>query len=324
MAARRNPLTLPRTSSTTALAIETLARLKKRNQPFFLAVGYYRPHLPFVAPKKYWDLYDRDKISPAKNPFLPTYSPVMAMNSAYELKGCYDLEYVKHPAKASLPEGEARRLKHGYYASVSFVDACFGRLIEGLAHLELDGNTIVVVWGDHGWKLGEHGSWCKQTNYDIDVRVPLLVRTPGTSARGAKCERLVELVDLFPTLCDVAGVEIPDDLEGTSFAPLLRNPKQSWKSAAFSQFHRSPGVTPDGGRYMGYSMITPEYHYVEWRDWDAAQGVAGDVMAVELYHRKADPGENTNIARFKENGELVTALAEQLDRGWRAARPADQ
>ena len=155
----------------TDLAIETMRRLKEKDEPFFLALGYYRPHLPFVAPKKYWDLYDRDKLSMASNPFLPKNSPVMAMNSAYELKGCYDLEHVKHPSVANLTENEARMLKHGYYASVSFVDACLGKLMAGLTEIGLDQNTIVVVWGDHGWKLGEHGSWCKQTNYNIDLRV---------------------------------------------------------------------------------------------------------------------------------------------------------
>ncbi len=308
----------------TELALETLHRLKDDDRPFFLALGYYRPHLPFVAPKKYWDLYDPELISPATNPFLPAYSPVMAMNSAYELKGCYDLEFVRHPAVASVDERTARRLKHGYYASVSFVDACFGRLLDGLARLDLDKNTIVVVWGDHGWKLGEHGSWCKQTNYDIDVRVPLLVRVPDLPAHGARCERLVELVDLFPTLCDVAGIEIPDNLEGTSFKRLLRNPDREWKSAAFSQFHRNPRVTPDGKRYMGYSMITPQYHYIEWRYWDPVGNIAGDLAAVELYDRESDADENTNVADFKENSEIVERLSRQLHQGWRAAAPDGQ
>ena len=305
----------------TDLALETLQRLKDKKQPFFLALGYYRPHLPFVAPKKYWDLYGRDAISMANNPFLPTYSPIMAMNSAYELGGCYDLEHVQHPAVSKLSQENARRLKHGYYASVSFVDACFGKLVNGLAELGLDKNTIVVVWGDHGWKLGEHGSWCKQSNYDIDVRVPLLMRVPGLSSAGGRCNRLVELVDLFPTLCEVAGVDIPDNMEGTSFKPLLLDPELDWKSAAFSQYHRNPRVTPDGKRYMGYSMVTPRYHYVEWRFWNHVSGVAGDLAAVELYDHENDPDENRNIAEFKENGQIVEQLSRQLQDGWRSAVP---
>ena len=172
----------------------------------------------------------------------------------YELRACYDLEHVKHPAEFQLSEAEARRLKHGYYASVSFVDACFGKLMHGLEELGLADNTIVVLWGDHGWKLGEHGSWCKQSNYDIDVRVPLMIRIPGQSAAGAKTESIVELVDLYPTVCDAAGLPIPEIMEGVSVKPLMEDPQRTWKSAAFSQFHRAPRITPDKGRYMGLSM----------------------------------------------------------------------
>ena len=306
----------------TDLALDTLQRLKGMGRPFFFALGYYRPHLPFVAPKKYWELYDRDKLSMANNPFLPRHSPIMAMNSAYELKGCYDLEHVQHPSVSKVSEENARRLKHGYYASVSFVDACFGRLMTGLAKRGLGENTIVVVWGDHGWKLGEHGSWCKQTNYDIDVRVPLLIRVPGLSAAGARCDGLVELVDLFPTLCDVAGIEIPDNMEGASLKPLLLDPEREWKAAAFSQFHRNPRVTPDGKRYMGYSMVTSRHHYIEWRFWNHISGVAGDLAAVEMYDRKTDPDENTNIANLAENRHILKQLSRQLQRGWRFAVPA--
>lgn len=303
----------------TDLAIETMARLKDRKQPFFLALGYYRPHLPFVAPAKYWDLYDRETLSMASNPFLPKGSPVMAMNSAYELKGCYDLEHTKHPSVASLTEDEARLLKHGYYSSVSFVDACFGKLMQGLADLGLDKNTIIVVWGDHGWKLGEHGSWCKQTNYDIDTRVPLLVHVPGQTVAGAQCDRLVELVDLYPTLCDAANVPIPGNMEGTSFVPLLADPKQEWKDAAFSQFHRSPRVTPDKGDYMGLSMVTSRHHYVEWRTWDDGKKIVGELAAVELYDLQTDPNENVNIAGTPEGKQLITKMSVQLKRGWRSA-----
>ena len=300
----------------TELAIETLKRLKNQNQPFFLALGYFRPHLPFVAPSKYWNLYDRDRISMADNPFLPRNSPVMAMNSAYELKGCYDLEDTLHPAMGQLDEATARRLKHGYMASVSYVDACFGKLMSGLDELGLADDTIIVVWGDHGWKLGEHGSWCKQTNYNIDVRVPLMIRAPGVSRPGADCERLVELVDLYATLCDVAGVAVPDGLESVSLKPLLIDPQSQWKSAAFSQFHRNPRVTPDQKRYMGYSMMTERYHYVEWRHWDNVAGVSGDVAAVELYDLQTDPDENENIAGEAEQAALVASLARKLKSEW--------
>ena len=300
----------------TDLALETLQRLKEKEQPFFLALGYYRPHLPFVAPKKYWDIYKCDEISRAGNPFLPRGSPVMAMNSCYELNGCYDLEHVGHPSVFQVSEENARRLKHGYYASVSFVDACFGKLLKGLAELDLHENTIVVVWGDHGWKLGEHGSWCKQTNYDVDLHVPLMIRVPGIGSPGSRCERLVELLDLYPTLCDVAGIPIPETMEGTSLKPLLTDPEMGWKPVAFSQFHRDPRVTPDKKRYMGYSMVTSRYHYVEWREWNHLGGIPGDLAAVELYDHESDLSENANIANVESNHQLVKELSDQMKRTW--------
>lgn len=306
----------------TDLAIETLKRLKTKDQPFFLAVGYYRPHLPFVAPKKYWDLYDRNTISMAPNPFLPKDSPLMAMNSAYELTNCYDLEYVEHPAEFQLSEETARRLKHGYYASVSYVDACFGKLFAALKEQGLDDNTIVVAWGDHGWKLGEHGSWCKQTNYNIDTHIPLIIKAPGMKAPGKPCHRLTELVDVYPTLCDLAGLDIPEILEGASLKPLLYDPDRPWKSAVFSQYHRRPKVSPDRKRYMGYSMVTPDYHYVQWHTWDNETHKAGDQVATELYDMHADPEENVNIAGQPENAPIVQRLAKQLKAGWRAAKPS--
>ena len=303
----------------TDMAIEKLKQLKEQNQPFFLAVGYYRPHLPFVAPKKYWDLYDRNSLSMASNPYLPKNSPPMAINSCYELNACYDLEHVKHPAIFQIPEETARLLKHGYYASVSFVDACLGRLMEGLRESGLDTNTIVVVWGDHGWKLGDHGSWCKQTNYNIDTRVPLLIRAPGGYQNGQSCDQLAELVDLFPTLCDLAGIDIPDNMEGTSLKPLLKDPEAELKSAVFSHYHQKPKSTIDGNRYMGYSMVTARYHYVEWFRWDDEKKVTGDQVGVELYDNQMDPDENINVAGSPENKELVRNLSQLLKAGWRAA-----
>jgi iduronate 2-sulfatase len=306
----------------TRLALDTLKRLKQGDKPFYLALGYFRPHLPFVAPKKYWDLYDRDSLPLAANPFLPKDAPPMAMNSCYELRGCYDLEHVKHPAQEKLDEKTARSLKHGYYASVSYVDACFGRLIKGLKALELDQDTIVVVWGDHGWKLGEHASWCKQTNYAIDTKVPLMVSVPGMNTRGRRCERLTELVDLYPTLCDLAGVGIPAELEGTSLVPLLDDPTRPWKKAAFCHYVQRPKVTPDNRCYMGFSMTTERYHYVQWHSWDQDTEQAGDQVAVELYDHQTDPHENINCAAQPAYAERVKRLAQQLKGGWQAARPS--
>jgi iduronate 2-sulfatase len=180
-------------------------------------------------------------------------------------------------------------------------------------------NTIIVVWGDHGWKLGEHGSWCKQTNYNIDTRVPLFIRAPGVHPEGQFCDQLTELVDLFPTLCDLAGITIPGYTEGISLKPMLKNPELELKSAVFSQYHQRPKVTPDGKRYMGYSMVTSRYHYVEWYFWDNEKKEAKDFAVSELYDNEVDPEENINIAGFLENQELVQNLSRQLKAGWRAA-----
>jgi len=304
----------------TALALDKLKELKEKHQPFYMAMGYYRPHLPFVAPRKYWDLYDRDKIPPADNPFIPENSPPMAINAMYELNGCYDLEWVQHPAREKLPEETARLLKHGYYASVSYVDACFGRLMDGLKEMGLEEDTIVVVWGDHGWKLGEHGSWCKQTNYNIDTRVPLMIRVPGKKyASGVECPQLTELVDLYPTLCDLTGIDIPGDMEGISLARMLENPAVPLKTAAFSQYHQKPRSTLDGKRYMGYSMVTERYHYVEWFTWDNDRKLRGEMVGRELYDLESDPRENISIAGFPENKELIRSLSRKLESGWRSA-----
>jgi len=307
----------------TKLAIETIDRIKDMDKPFFLALGYYRPHLPFVAPKKYWDLYNEDEITPAPNPFLPTNSPPFAMNSTYELGSCYDIkDFRKHPVDGPLPEDIQKSLKHGYYASVSYVDACFGNLIDALKEKGLMQNTIIAVIGDHGWKLGEHGSWCKQSNYEIDTHVPLIVYSPDMNARGQKSDRLTELVDVFPSLLDLAGIEIPDYLQGTSIAPLMDNPDQEWKSAIFSQFHRRPRIAYDGQRYMGYGMRTERYHFIDWYFWDNENKVPLNYAACELYDHKNDPQENINIADKPENQELINNLRKELKAGWRAARPA--
>ena len=303
----------------TDMALDKLNELSEGNQPFYFALGYYRPHLPFVAPKKYWDLYDRNSLSLASNPYLPENSPPMAINSMYELRACYDLEWTGHPASFHMPEETARLLKHGYYASVSFVDACLGRVMKRLEELDLDKNTIVVVWGDHGWKLGEHNSWCKQTNYNIDTRIPLFIRDPRGRSNGIQCQQIVEAVDMFPTLCDLAGIPIPDNMEGISLKPMLKNPERPLKSAVFSHYHQKPRQTLDGKRYMGYSMVTLGHHYVEWYQWDNEKKVAYDLVGRELYDNQADPDENINIVDNPENRELVVKLSAQLKAGWRAA-----
>lgn len=305
----------------TELAKNTLDKLAKKEQPFFLALGYFRPHLPFAVPKKYWDLYDREAIPAASNSFLPENAPVMSINSMYELRGYDGFSDLKHPSQNRMNADTASILKHGYYASVSYVDALFGDLVKHLKKLGLYDNTIIILWGDHGWKLGEHNSWCKQSNYDIDIHVPMIIRYPNQPNRGSQTYGITELVDMFPSLCELAEIPSPKYMQGSSFVPLLENPKRTWKKAAFSQFHRRPKVTPDGKRYMGYSIRTADYHYVEWYYWDHKTGTKGEYVTCELYDNRKDPNENQNIAGIRENLQKVNELSTQLKAGWKAAQP---
>ncbi|MCB1206788.1 MAG: sulfatase-like hydrolase/transferase [Verrucomicrobiae bacterium] len=290
-------------------AIEAMRKLAAGDQPFFLAAGFIRPHLPFVVPRKYWDLYDRSKISLATNPFLPRGAPPMSFGEArfqggfYELRDYMDYSEARWPSAGPLEESYQRELKHGYYASVSFTDALVGRLLDELDRLGLARNTVVVLWGDHGWKLGEHGGWCKQTNYEIDTRAPLIIRSPEAKGNGRHSDALVEFVDVYPTLCDLAGIPIPQVLEGSSLAPLLADPSATVKKAAFSQFPRKL----DDRNYMGYAMRTDRYRYIEWLDSER-----GAIAAQELYDHAIDPDENENLAVQEGKAALLESLSRQL------------
>lgn len=309
----------------TELAKKSLTRLSKLDKPFYLGLGYFRPHLPFAVPKKYWDLYDPDKIPLANNPHIPKDAPIYAMNSMYELRGYDGFHHIGHPTSSyRMNEDTARILRQGYYASVSYVDALLGDLLSHLKKLGIYENTIIVVWGDHGWKLGDHNSWGKMTNYNIDLRVPIIIRSPNQKNRGVQTDALVELVDLFPSLCELAAIDIPEYMQGTSFVPLIENPDLPWKSAAFSQFHRRPRVSADGNRYMGYSLNTAQYHYIEWYTWDPETGIKGQLRGVELYDRINDPYETVNLAEKEKLDEVKTSLSNQLAEGWRKALPKSQ
>lgn len=289
---------------TAELAVRALREIGRKPQPFFLAVGFSKPHLPFIAPKRYWDLYDPAKIQLAPNPDPPKDAPEYALTSFGELRN-----YRGIPAEGPVPEATARRLKHGYYAAASYMDAQMGKVLDELDRLGLAKNTIVVLWGDHGWKLGEHGSWCKHSNVENDTNAPLLMAAPGMKAAGKRTRALVEFVDIYPTLAELAGLPLPAHLEGTSFKPLLDRPERPWKPAAFSQYPR--------GGVMGYSMRTDRYRFTVW----VKRGDRTQVEATELYDHREDPQENTNIAGRPGNAGLVRELMEQWRRGWPGARP---
>jgi iduronate 2-sulfatase len=288
------------------LAVKTLREISQRPEPFFLAVGFIKPHLPFVSPKKYWDLYDETKIELAPNPFPPKNAPDYAILSIGELRLYHDVPL------SHVPDDLARRLKHGYYAGVSYIDAQVGKVLDELDRLGLSRNTIVILWGDHGWKLGEHDAWAKHSNCENDANAPLIVSVPGMKNASARTGALVEFVDIYPTLSELAGLPLPKYLEGTSFKPLLDNPKLPWKTAAFSQYPR----TQRGG-LMGYSMRTDRYRFTVWVD----RNDCTKVDAVELYDHQKDQQENTNIATDPANAELVAKLMEQWKNGWRGASP---
>lgn len=294
-----------------ALAVETLRDLSRREEPFFLAVGFIRPHLPFVSPRKYWDLYDPAKIELAPNPFRPKGAPEYAVLPGSEMRAYHGI-----PA-GSIPPGLARQLIHGYYAAVSYTDAQVGRVLDELDRLGLRENTIVILWGDHGWKLGEHDAWCKHGNTENDTNAPLILSAPGMKAAGQKTDAFVELVDVYPTLTELAGLPLPaQPLEGLSFTPLLAEPGRAWKTAAFSQFPRTAGQT-GAGDMMGYAMRTDRHRLTVWVD----RSNHDKINAVELYDHASDPLENTNIAADPANAELVEQLIAQWRKGWRAARP---
>jgi arylsulfatase A-like enzyme len=280
-------------------ALEELRRLKDR--PFFLAVGFHKPHLPFNAPKKYWDLYSPEDIeSPARNQW-PEDMPAVAGSNWGELRA-----YTGIPAQGPVDETFTRLLIHGYYACVSFTDALVGRLLAELDRLDLRQNTIVVLWGDHGWKLGDYGAWCKHTNFERDTRAPLLLSIPGQKNAGAATNALVEFVDIYPTLAEACGLEVPAHCEGLSMLPLVENPQRPWKAAAFSQYPR--------GKLMGYSIRTERWRYTEWIERET-----GSVTARELYDHSTEDTPGANLAGLAAYADTVGELSALLDRGrgWR-------
>jgi arylsulfatase A-like enzyme len=279
-----------------AKAIETLRRIQ--DKPFFLAVGFVKPHLPFACPKKYWDLYDRDRIPLPPNPDKPTEDIVeMAYHEGFELRQYQDI-----PRKGKLSEDLSRTLIHGYYACASFADAMVGRVLSELDLLGLTDNTVIVLLGDHGWHLGDKEIWCKFTAFRESSVVPLMVidpRSPG----GRRINGMVELVDLCPTLCELAGVEPPSGLEGRSFVPLLNDVSNDWKTAVFTQAGRGSAWK----EYIGTSMRTDRYNYIEWR-----HRINGNLRARELYDLKNDPLEMKNLAGNPEHKRLLDRLAKQM------------
>jgi arylsulfatase A-like enzyme len=269
-------------------AIDDLKRFEKTGEPFFLALGFVKPHLPFNAPKKYWDLYNEEQIVLPSNQEKPENAPKEAMHTWGELRSYHGI-----PKKGPLPNETAKKLAHGYYASVSYTDAQIGKVLTELERLGLAENTVVVLWGDHGWHLGEHGLWCKHCNFDRVMNAPLIIRAPGITS-GAKTETLVEFVDVYPTLCDLTGLKQPSHLDGKSLLPVLENPDKTHKKAVFSRYHD------------GESVITKDFIYTTWiKD--------GKYISQMLFDHKNDPAENINVAEKPAYKKIVAEMNRLLE-----------
>jgi len=281
------------------IAAEAVKRLEsykaKPDQPFFLAVGFLKPHLPFIAPKQYWDLYDPDALPMPQTDGAPEGAPSYAATNSGELRSYSDM-----PKQGAVNEATTRHLIHGYYAATSYTDAQIGKLLDALNRLELADNTIVALWGDHGWHLGDHGMWCKHTNYEQAARIPVIVSAPG-GARGVASSAMVETVDLYPTLCELSGLQPPKAIDGRSFAPVVQ---QSSRQARDYVTH----VYPRGNR-LGRAIRTSRYRMVEWK----VPGDAASAAEIELYDYQNDPLETKNLAAIQPAiaAELRAKLAAQ-------------
>ena len=274
------------------VATQAIALLEQHKaEPFFLAVGFYKPHCPFIAPKKYFEPYPLEKIEVPDVPagFEKTV-PAAALTSTQPWPNY------------QLGKEELRQSKRAYYAAISFVDAQIGRVLDALDRLGLRDNTIVVFWSDHGYSLGERGLWMKQNCYEESARVPLIVAAPGlTPAKGSHASsRLVELVDLYPTLADLAGLKPVTPLAGASLRPLLAQPDAAWDRPAFTQVQRNGG-------FSGHSVRTPRWRYTEWEDGE---------RGAELYDHDADPGELKNLATDARFAATVAELKALVKKNW--------
>jgi iduronate 2-sulfatase len=325
----------------TEVAIATLKDMVATNKekPFFLALGFKLPHLNWVAPKKYWDLYDREKIALPEQTEGPSNGARIGLHPSFELRVRANV-----PKIGPMGDELSRTLLHAYYASVSYVDANIGKMIAALKAAGVSDNTIIIVWGDHGWHLGDMGIWGKATNYEIATRVPLIISTPEMKAKGEGTNALVELVDIYPTLCELAGIPNPDHIVGKSFAPLLEDADQEWKDSALSQFPSpalrewaanplsaemretffGPLIEEVEGRIieqhgeqwdrdlfenhlMGYSLRTNRYRVVTWLD---SRNPKVEPVFVELFDHDKDPKETVNVA--EDNPAVVKELSAKV------------
>ena len=270
-------------------SIQDLKNLKATGKPFFLAVGFVKPHLPFNAPKKYWDLYDSKKIELPKNNQFQANVP----NRARHLWG--ELRYYKDiPKKEQVSNEMAKKLIHGYYASVSYVDAQVGKLIKGLDDLGMRENTTIILVGDHGWSLMEHGLWVKHSNFEVALQVPLII-SDSDIQKNKKTNSIAELVDLYPSICDLANISKPAHLEGNSLTNALKNPSKVFKNKAYARYQK------------GETLIADNFFYTEWQ-------INDKTIAKMLYDHNTDPDENRNLAIEDRYKIVVDSLSNILNK----------
>ena len=337
-------------------------RSKGDSRPFFLATGFHKPHLPFFAPSKYYDMYPSiDQTKPPANPDVPNNMPPIAFGTSdglrkytdmkkYNLPECfYNATAAMYGEKCKIGGADALGLRRGYYSALSYTDAQIGRVLKELEAQGLADNTIIVLWADHGWKLGEHNMWTKMTNMEDDTHVPFLLRVPGATDSGMRTKALVELIDIFPSITELAGLPVPSmcpeknrDLlacvEGSSVAPLLQDPNKEWKKAAFSQFARPyvgirnitghPKFKPRNEEaVMGYAIRTDQYRFVEWYSFDHMTATPDftEVWGTELYDHTQEyqyfNDENVNMAADSNMVSMVKQMRAMLQAGWRSALP---
>jgi iduronate 2-sulfatase len=282
-------------------AVEWMDRSVREKKPFFIAAGFRRPHAPYAAPKRYFDLYPPEQIPLPKT-------------SLGDFRRLLPAAVNHDPPDKPLSEAETRQFLAAYYACTTFVDTQVGVLLDTLDRLRLWDNTVVVFLSDHGYHLGEHGGlWHKNSLFEESARIPLIVAAPGHRT-GRHSPRLVELVDLYPTLAQLCGLKPPDTLEGTSFVPLLDNPDLRWKLGAFTMQGRGKERTEAAKdvQFIGRSVRTERWRYTEWED--GRQGV-------ELYDHRTDPDELVNLADNPKYKQVRAELSALLRSGWRATRP---
>lgn len=275
----------------TKRAINKLKALKNENKSFFMAIGYVSPHLPFIQPKKYWDMYDHDAIKLADNSFQPKNSPDIAIeaqhNSAEMRKNYLDI-----PENGQLDDSLARNLIHGYYASVTYMDALIGELIKALDDLGLRENTTIVFWSDHGYFLGEHGFWCKHSTFEEAVKIPFIISSPS-HIKNKTTTSFTELVDVYPTLCDIANIKAPSYLQGESLIPVLENPSTILKTEVYTRYKQ------------GEAVIDKDFSYTEFYEGEKYLGNM-------LYDNLNDYKQNTDISKLSSNKLVVKKYKEKL------------